>query len=307
MILVFGSNILDIFFNTDDVPRADCAIHLDSHDLRPGGKGANQAIAAARAGAEVKFFGAVGHDAHGQYLVDCLKNAGIDTHGITLSDLPTGLATIFVDVRDGTHRAVVSQGANLSVRQAAVPDSLLATASTLLVQGELPAEETSALLKRARRAGLRTILNLAPVHEIDAGALGCVDVFMVNQHEAARFSEMCEIEYDGLDDMVRKLQRAFGFVTVVTLGASGSLVSGGDGIYRIPALGDLVVDTLGAGGAFAGNFAASLDQGDDLMMAMKKASIAAGLTCRAFGAQTALPLAGAVLERLPEIDYAGPF
>lgn len=163
MIVVFGSNVLDLFFHTPDLPPRDQARFLDTHNEAPGGKGQNQAVAAAKAGAKVYFSGALGKGGHGRQMFDNLVNCGVDASGIRfLEDCPSGLATIFVDEKDGTHRIIVSQGANLKAKQEWIPEHLLSHDTTVLVQGELPIAETEALLVRAKKVGARSIMNFAP-------------------------------------------------------------------------------------------------------------------------------------------------
>ena len=161
MIIVFGSNVLDMFFDCVDLPAKDTAIFIDEHLQQPGGKGANQAIAAARAGSEVRFFGALGSGGHGRLMYKNLAQNDVDVSAMEFVDTPSGLATIFVDESDGTHKVVVSKGANLKARQETVPDKILNKDTTLLLQGELPMSETQALIKRAKDKGCQIIQSCA--------------------------------------------------------------------------------------------------------------------------------------------------
>lgn len=301
MILVFGSIILDLFFELDTFPKADTALHVASHRIAPGGKGANQALACCRAGAEVRFFGAVGQDVHGRLVCDAMGADGLDMSRVIRSDLPTGLATIFVDQNDGTHRAVVSQGANASAIQSTISEADLQAASYFLAQGELRVEETQALLKRSKLAGLRTVVNLAPVCDLAPSSLSDIDVLVLNEHEAREFAQKFALPYQTESTFIAEVFRRFGMTLVVTLGAGGVVFNDGDLILKGNALSVKAVDTLGAGDAFTAYLTAGLDRGHSMREAVCQATVAGALTCTQYGAQAAQPTLAEVQLRQPEI------
>ena len=300
MIVVFGSNVLDIFFDLENLPPKDTARFLDSHEEAAGGKGSNQAVAAARAGSEVRFYGALGDGGHGRQMYKSLAKNGIDVSGIEFLEMPSGLATIFVDETDGTHRIVVSQGANLKARQETIPDAILEKKNvTLLVQGELPIKETEDLIKRAKAKGARTVMNFAPATaELSQDLLESLDVLIVNEHEADLLGKTLNVDSTLKADFVKELHEKFNLITVVTLGPDGSIMCTEDGIVKVPSLKIKPIDTVGAGDAHAGYFCAALDQGNDIETALKWASVAGSLACTSLGAQSALPEKDSVLQKL---------
>lgn len=290
MIIVFGSNILDLFFHRADLPPKDTAVHLETHVEQPGGKGANQAVAAARAGAEVAFYGALGEGGHGRQMYKNLAANGIDVSGVKFLDVPSGLAAIFVDDFDGTHKVVVSQGANLLAKQEIVPDKRLTGETIVLVQGELPMAETEALIARAKKKGARAVMNLAPASEISEEALYNLDIIVLNTHEADMLGRQVGIATEDKLAFAQELQSRFDLTTIVTLGPDGALCAAEGGeVIRVASLPVKPVDTIGAGDAFVGYLCAALDQGKPLAEALKYGSVAGSLTCEKIGAQTALP------------------
>jgi ribokinase len=304
MIIVFGSNVLDLFFHTPDLPPHDTARFLDTHDEAPGGKGANQAVACAKAGANVYFSGALGKGGHGRQMFDNLVNCGVDASGIRfLEDSPSGLATIFVDEADGTHRIVVSQGANLKAKQSWIPDHLLGEDTIVLVQGELPIEETEELLERAKKAGARTIMNFAPATQpLSEAGLHNLDLIVLNEYEADLLGKKLGMDTDDKPLFAANLFNRFDLITVVTLGPDGSVCCSADGLQEVSPLKIKAVDTVGAGDAFVGFLTAGLDKGLSLKDALRQAAVAGSLACTKVGAQTALPTSDEVIPRLGEIE-----
>jgi ribokinase len=291
MILVFGSINIDIIVPVPQLPRPGETVLGGDYRLLPGGKGANQALAARRAGAEVKMAGAVGRDAFAATALECLRHDGVDLALVRRVERPTGCAAVMVG-EDGENLIAVASGANVEVVAEAVPDDLLSPGTVVLCQMEVPAAETAALIRRAARGGARSILNLAPAMHIETELLGDIDLLVANAAEAATL---------GGDPaaIARRLRQGF----VVTHGAAGSTAFLADGRrLDIPALAIDVVDTTGAGDTFVGVLTAGLDHRLALDIALRRASAAAGLACRAHGAQTAMPDAAAIDEavvRLP--------
>jgi ribokinase len=303
MIIVFGSNVLDQFFHLGRFPEKDQAVHVDTHIEAPGGKGQNQAVAAAKAGASVRFFGAVGDGGHGRFLIKNLQNLGINTSGVQIvPDMPTSVAAIFVDDTDGTHRVVVSQGANKRAVQSDIPDDLLQADTTLLLQAELDLAQTAELIRRARARACRSvILNLAPYHALSADILSNIDILVMNEHEAASLRAHLGIADAGFEDFARRLHGLYGVTPLVTLGPDGAIAYDGQVMYRVNSLSIKAVDTIGAGDAFCGFLAAAIDEGKSLPEAMRVASVAGAMACTKVGAQEAIPDMAGVVALVGEV------
>lgn len=304
MIIVFGSNVLDLFFHTPDLPPRDQNRFLDSHDEAPGGKGANQAVAAAKSGAKVYFAGALGKGGHGRQMYDNLVENDVDVTGIRfLKDSPSGLATIFVDETDGTHRIVVSHGANLKAKQEWIPDHLLNPDAMVLVQGELPIKETEELLVRAKKLGARTVMNFAPATSLlTAEALHNLDYIVLNEHEADAIARQQNMDSSDKIAFATALFSKFNVITIVTLGPDGAVCASSEGVLKVPSLKVKAIDTVGAGDAFVGYFTASLDKGQSLKESLRFAAVAGSLACTKVGAQTAVPSAFEVSSYLKDVE-----
>lgn len=302
MIIVFGSNVLDLFFDQPNLPPRDTALFVDTHQEAPGGKGANQAVAAARAGSEVRFFGALGEGGHGRQMYKNLAKCGVDVSGIEFLDMPSGLATIFVDETDGTHRIVVSQGANLKARQETVPDKILNDKAILLLQGELPIQETENLIGRAKKNGATTVLNFAPATaKLSDNLLNNLDYIIVNEHEAELLGKQLGLDTDDKHAFSALLKTKFDLTCIVTLGPEGCIVCEEGNSIQVPSLKIKAIDTVGAGDAHAGYFCAALDQGESFETALTWACVAGSLACTSLGAQSAVPEKSDVMERMKEI------
>jgi len=283
MILTFGSINADLIVPVPRLPQPGETVLGGSYELLPGGKGANQALAARRAGAEVMLAGAVGRDSFAAIALASLRSEGVDTHLVRDIELPTGCALIMVSAT-GENAIAVAPGANRGARCDWVPDELLGANTTLLTQLEVPPHETQALIRRVRRQDGRCVLNLAPALPIDLGLLSDIDFLVANEREATTLSP---------DPMgiARRLRQGF----VVTRGPAGASAFLADGTrLDVPALTIDPVDTTGAGDTFVGVLAAALDLGMSLEAALRRASAAAGLSCVARGAQTAMPGAAAI-------------
>jgi ribokinase len=282
MIVVFGSINVDLIVPVPRLPRAGETVLGGDYAILPGGKGANQALAARRAGAEVAMAGAVGADAFAGIALDLLRGEGVDTRLVRVVEQPTGCAAIMVS-SEGENTIAVAPGANASARSDQVPDELLSAVTTLVAQMEVPPSETAMLIRRLRTRGGYSLLNLAPALPIDIALLGEIDLVVANEGEAATGSDP--------EQLARRLRKGL----VVTRGAAGALAILRDGIrIEVPALAIEPVDTTGAGDTFVGVLAAALDLGSPLEAALHRASAAAGLACLARGAQTAMPDGAAI-------------
>jgi ribokinase len=285
MVVVFGSINLDLIFSLPKIPLAGETVLGPSTRIEPGGKGANQAVAAARDGARVLMAGAIGGDALGAGALVLLRDAGVDLERVATVEASTGCAAIAVDPA-GNNAIAVGSGANLLARGAGVEDSVLGPGTTLVLQMEVAAEETAGLIERARALGTRIVLNLAPAAELPETALRAVDVLVVNESEGAWLADhlLCGTAAEALADRL-------GVTVVLTRGGDGAQIAGADGVWHEPAVPVEAIDTTAAGDCFVGVMAARLDRGDPLREAIHRASGAAALCCTRPGSQGCIPFA----------------
>lgn len=279
-VCVVGSANLDVVAHAPRLPAAGETVLGTSYAEHPGGKGLNQAVAAARAGARTTFVSAVGDDQAGERLVDALRGSGADTSLVRRVPAPTGRAVITVDER-GENSIVVIPGANTHVDGSSLP-----TAGVVLVQLEIPLASVAAALRRGRDTGAVTILNPAPAATIDRSVLGLVDVLVPNEHEAAHLGPPETLISGGV--------RA----VVTTLGGAGVRVVTAEREWHQPAFGVDVVDTTAAGDAFCGALAARLAAGEPLDRAVRFAAAAGALATTVRGAVPSIPTAASIGELL---------
>ncbi|HEY1459695.1 MAG TPA: ribokinase [Casimicrobiaceae bacterium] len=293
MVVVFGSINVDLVSAVARFPDSGETVAGNHFATMPGGKGANQALAAARSGASVRMFGAVGQDVFADLALANLIDAGVDTRGVTRASIATGCATILVDGL-GQNRIVVVAGANAHADPMGVPADALGADTTLVLQQEVPAFANATILARARVAGSRVLLNAAPFHPVPIELLRDVSVLVVNETEAAGLARMF-----GWPEAARDFARAAcadlpGTAVVVTLGADGAIWR--DSRHILWAIAPVVpiVDTTGAGDAFTGALAAALDAGTVPEVALARAVAAGTLACTAHGAQAGCPRRDAI-------------
>lgn len=287
-VLVLGSANMDVVVTAERIPAPGETV--TGHDLRhvPGGKGANQARAAALAGLDVAFAGAVGEDAHGAALRAGMVEVGIDVDLLRTVGAPTGTAHITV-AGDGENSIVVVPGANAHVTVDDQVRTAIAAADVLICQLEVPLPVVAEALGHARAHGTRSVLTPAPVQPLSDDLLADVDVLVANQHEAELLT--------GIDDPTAAAAalRARGIATVVvTLGGDGAVAVDADGTFRQPARRVPVSDTTGAGDAFVGTLVAGLVRGG-LAAALALATSAAALAVQRPGA-AAMPTLAEVLK-----------
>lgn len=284
MIVVFGSVNLDLIVPVPALPAPGETVLGESLRSEPGGKGANQAVAAARDGARVLFAGAVGADALAAPATATLRAAGVDLSRLAGVPGATGAAVICVDPA-GRNQIAVAPGANRAVRADQVADADLGPGTTLVLQMEVDAGETAALIARARGRGARIVLSLAPPLPLPGEALAALDLLLVNEREAAALAARLGVSADPA-----ALRAALGGPDViVTLGEAGAMAATGACPVRQPAFPVTPVDTTAAGDTFAGVLAAALDRGQDLAAAMRRAAAAAALACTRPGSQGSIP------------------
>ena len=284
-VLVFGSVNADLVFAVPDLPAPGVTVLGEGVRSFPGGKGANQAVAAARDGAATLFAGCVGRDAFAEVATAALHDSGVDLSRLAVVEAPTGCASICVDPA-GRNQIAVAAGANLAARAAQVEEAALGPGVVVLTQMEVPAAEVAALVQRAKSRGARVVLNLAPPGELPLGALRALDLVIVNEHEGAGLAGRlgCAADASGL-------RGALGVDVAVTRGEAGAEAATADGLAIVPAFPVTPVDTTGAGDCWCGVLAASLDRGLPLEAAMRRASAAAAIACTRPGAAASMPAA----------------
>lgn len=277
-VLVFGSVVADLVFALPELPAPGHTVLAPGYRALPGGKGANQAVAAARDGAAVAFAGAVGADAMAEVALAALRAAAVDLSRLAVVDAPTACAAVCVDPA-GRNQIAVGSGANLLARAAQLADADLGPDTTLLLQMEVAPAETAAIIHRARARGARVVLNLAPAAPLDPAVLAALDLLVANEHEAAWLAARL-----GCGAGAAALHRALGIGVAVTLGEAGAEAATAGGHHRVAAHRVPVVDTTGAGDAWCGVLAAGLARGMPLPAAMARASAAAAIACTRPGA-----------------------
>jgi ribokinase len=300
MVIVFGSINLDLVCRVAHFPASGETTAGSSFSMFPGGKGANQALAAARAGASVRLFGAVGRDVFAARATALLVPGGVDIAGVASVDTPTGCATILVDDH-GENCIVVVAGANADADPLAVPDAALTSKTVLVLQQEVDAAANMALIARARRAGTRIMLNAAPAHPVSLDLLRMIDILVVNESEAAALAGPLGWAAMPRDFALNATAAAPNIAVVVTLGAAGALWVDAAKALRVEAPDVDVVDTTGAGDAFVGTLAAAIDGVANRVDALRRAVAAGSLACTVHGAQPALPDRTAIDALLPMV------
>lgn len=296
MILVAGSANLDFVVCAEHIPAPGETVMGQTFTTYPGGKGANQAVACARAGgAATAMLLALGDDAHALPLIASLEDARVRLHTVRCPDQATGCA--FICVADNAENAItVAPGANLRLQSQHLPD--LQGISHLLMQLEIPIATVTAYAQRAQARGVQVVLNAAPAQALPPELMRAVDLLVVNEGELrALVTEGATVA-----SMVQQLDVP---TVVVTLGQRGCIARQHDDFVLQPAFRISPLDTTAAGDTFCGTLVAHLGRGETLARALRTASAAAALACTASGAQSSVPMAAAVdnfLQQQPMPD-----
>jgi ribokinase len=293
VIVVFGSINLDLITRVERIPGPGETTLGGDYATSPGGKGANQALAARRAGAEVAMAGAVGKDAFAGEALALLKADGVDLSAIEAAAAPTGAAFIAVDAK-GENAIVVASGANRLAKAAQLERLPIGRRDILVLQRETPPVEVEAAASYAKSKGARVVLNLAPAGPPSEGLLKALDVLIANEHEALTLGETLKLSARGPEEVAAYLDRSLGLAAIVTLGPAGAVGYSKGVRFAAPAPAVTVVDTTGAGDTFVGAFAAALDRGLSFEAAMKRGLAAGSLACTKPGAQPSMPYAAEI-------------
>lgn len=290
-ILVIGSLNMDVVLNLHHLPQPGETIISRGKSEHPGGKGANQAFAAARLGGNIAMIGRVGSDGYGESLTQNLKNAGADTSGIIAQrDTDTGLAFIYVDEK-GENTIVVASGANalLSPEDIRGREHLLDDCDIMLIQLEIPYDTVKYAVEAARRKGKTVVLNPAPVRKGFESIFGMVDILTPNEGELEELSGVKADTMEHIESGAKALiQKGAGSV-IVTLGEKGALLVTGEGTKHFPAKRVKAVDTTAAGDAFSAAVCVALAEGKSLSEAVIFANSVSAIVVTRRGAQPSIP------------------
>ena len=298
-ILVVGSANVDFAVAAPRLPRVGETVTGGTMLVNHGGKGANQAVAARRLGAEVRFVACVGDDASGREIRAALETEGIGVAGVSVTgEAATGTALIVIDT-EGRNQITVAPGANrrLSPDHVSARGDDFAWARVVVCQLEIPLETTACALEEARRHGAVTVLNPAPVRDGIPDVWRLVDYLTPNEGEAEKLTGVAVRDRESASAAGQALRRLGVGTPILTLGAEGALACTAGGDIRVDAHRVSVVDTTAAGDAFTGALSAALGAGHAIETALRFANAAAALTCTRRGAQPSLPT-GAEVERL---------
>ena len=283
-VVIVGSANVDQVFRVAAIPAPGETVLSHGFSIALGGKGQNQAVAAARAGAETAFIGALGDDAFGTSIREGLAADGIGSDGLRLAAAPTGTALIAVDGA-GENTIIVEAGANALLELREADAAAIAAADVLVVQLEIPLEVVTAASRIGRASGTRVLLNAAPIRELSAELLENVDILVVNEHEGAFLARGAAVE-------------SLAPIVIVTLGAAGAVAYENGSEVRVAAPKVSAVDATGAGDTFCGALAALLAEGAALAEALRFAVAAASLSVQKPGAVPSIPTRDAIENAL---------
>jgi ribokinase len=288
MIVVFGSINIDIVTRVERIPGPGETALGGDYTTSPGGKGANQALAARRAGARVALVGAIGRDEFAERALALLKADHVDLAATREVAAPTGAAFIAVDGR-GENAIVVASGANGHATAAQLEALPIGPDDIVVLQRETPEAEVEAAALYARTKGAQVILNLAPAGPPSEKLLGALNYLIVNEHEALTLGKAQRLLTHEPQQVAAHVDRALGLTTIVTLGPAGAVGYSKGARIAAPAPKVEVVDTTGAGDTFVGAFAAYLNRGLPVDAAMRRGLAAGSLACTKPGAQPSMP------------------
>lgn len=298
-VVVVGSLNVDLVVGLQRMPAAGETVFGETLERHPGGKGLNQAVAAARLGTPVTMVGAVGDDGSGEWLREVMAAEGIDQAGIATVPGTSGTALIEVDA-SGANRIIVISGANEQVSAQAV-EAFLTTCpdvGVVLTQGEVPIDAIAAAMRVGRSRGAQTILNPAPVRDYPRELMGWVDYLVPNEHEAALMTGMDVGTAVDAVEAAGEMTRWGAGCVVITRGERGAVWSTATNSGQVQAFRVSAVDTVAAGDAFCGGLASALARGESLAEALRCASACGALAATKDGAVPSLPHLGEVQELL---------
>lgn len=288
-ILVVGSLNTDLVVRAPRFPEPGETIRGEDLQVIPGGKGANQAVAAARHGIRVSMLGRVGKDNFGDFLLDNLKSNKVDSQLVQRDDASTGTAIIVVD-ENGQNSIILSAGANGKVSDEEVNTASFSDYNLLLLQLEIPTPAVLSAARRAHENGLRVILNPAPARELPNELISLADYLIPNETEVSLLTGLSVNDMNSAEQAARALLGVGAKNVIVTLGSKGALIVTDTQVTHVDSFKVNVVDTTAAGDAFIGGFATALLQDKSLEEAVRYACACGALATTKFGAQPSLPI-----------------
>ncbi|MBR1888190.1 MAG: ribokinase [Bacteroidales bacterium] len=289
-ILVIGSSNTDMTAKTTELPRPGETVLGGVFTMGAGGKGANQAVAARRLGGDVKFICKVGKDMFGDNSIAQYKNEGLDTSGILRSELPSGVALIYVDSH-AENCIVVASGANGDLTEEDIEASRasIEACDILLLQLEIPIPSVLKAAKIAHEAGKTVVLNPAPACQLPEELFRNIDLFIPNETELSKFSGMPVEDEESARKAAAAMQAKGVGKIIVTMGSKGALICEGGPSVFVPAHKVKAVDTTAAGDTFCGALCVAVSEGKTLREAAEFACAASALTVQKMGAQNSIP------------------
>ncbi len=299
MITVLGSINMDLIASTPRLPEPGETVAGTGFSTAAGGKGANQALAARRAGSMVRMAGAAGRDEFADPALALLSDAGVDLSAVNRVDGPTGTALILVG-GDGENMIAVVPGANGTVTAGQAEEAVAAMAAgdVLMLQLEIPSLAVEAALQAAKVKGVTSVLNTAPITGDAVRLAELADIVIANETEFELLIERSELTPQERLEALQQVHAQTGQTFIITLGADGVIAARDGKLHQVQGLAINPVDTVGAGDTFCGYLAAGIDNGLPFEEALRRAAVAGSLACLKHGAQPSIPTAAEVAGQL---------
>ena len=304
MIIVFGSINVDLVFNVAKLPTMGATVLCPGYFKAAGGKGLNQAVAAARgrpnAQLPVYMVGNTGNDEFGDIALNELKTAGVKIAHVVRGPDPTACAAVAVD-ENGENQIIVGSGANTTLSAENLPDSLLTKDTVLVLQMEVPVESNCKVIRRAKKKGARVILNLAPAAPFPEELISSLDLLIINEIEANMMANHNNLDTTSSRAAAKAIATEYSITTIVSLGAEGASAFDSNNEWQIGALPITPIDTVGAGDSFVGNLAIGMALDKQLPEMLHRASVGAGLSCLTEGAAPSMPNSATIEKQMGDL------